>query len=79
LKTILAYRFSAFGDVAMTVPVFREFLEQNKDVRIVMVSRKGFSGLFEGIEGIEFVGINIDDYKGDSWYAKACQRTSEKI
>ena len=48
----------------MTVPVFREFLEQNKDVRIVMVSRKGFSGLFEGIEGIEFVGINIDDYKG---------------
>ena len=60
----MAYRFSAFGDVAMTVPVFREFLEQNKDVRIVMVSRKGFSGLFEGIEGIEFVGINIDDYKG---------------
>lgn len=48
----------------MTVPVFREFLEQNKDVRIVMVSRKGFSGLFEGIKGIEFVGINIDDYKG---------------
>ncbi|MCT3817397.1 glycosyl transferase [Elizabethkingia anophelis] len=64
MKTILAYRFSAFGDVAMTVPVFREFLEQNKDVRIVMVSRKGFSGLFEGIERIEFVGINIDDYKG---------------
>lgn len=48
----------------MTVPVFREFLEQNKDVRIVMVSVKGFSGLFEGIERIEFVGINIDDYKG---------------
>jgi ADP-heptose:LPS heptosyltransferase len=37
---ILAYRFSAFGDVAMTAPVFREFLEQNPGCEIVMVSRK---------------------------------------
>jgi len=61
---ILAYRFSAFGDVAMTAPVFREFLEQNPDVEIVMVSRKNFESLFADIPNIIFKGINLDDYKG---------------
>jgi len=61
---ILAYRFSAFGDVAMTAPVFREFLEQNPDVEIIMVSRKNFESLFTGIPNVTFKGINLDDYKG---------------
>jgi ADP-heptose:LPS heptosyltransferase len=61
---ILAYRFSAFGDVAMTVPVFKEFLEQNPDVEIIMVSRKNFEALFAGIPNVIFKGINVDDYKG---------------
>lgn len=64
MTRILAYRFSAFGDVAMTVPVFREFLEQNPGVEITMVSRSGFEGLFEGIPDIRFIGIDLDDYKG---------------
>ena len=62
--TILAYRFSAFGDVAMTVPVVTEFLEQNPDVQIVFVTRKNFSDLFEGVPNLIFKGVNIDDYKG---------------
>ena len=66
MTRILAYRFSAFGDVAMTVPVFTEFLEQNPDVEIVMVSRKNFSDLFDGIPNLIFKGINVDDYKGIS-------------
>jgi ADP-heptose:LPS heptosyltransferase len=61
---ILAYRFSAFGDVAMTAPVFREFLEQNPDVEIIMVSRKNFESLFAGIPNVIFKGINLDEYKG---------------
>ncbi|WP_347217023.1 glycosyltransferase family 9 protein [Chryseobacterium sp.] len=64
MTRILAYRFSAFGDVAMTVPVFREFLEQNPGVEIVMVSRKNFEALFAGIPNVIFKGINVDDYKG---------------
>ena len=62
--TILAYRFSAFGDVAMTVPVVTEFLEQNPEVQIVFVTRKNFSDLFEGVPNLIFEGVNIDDYKG---------------
>jgi ADP-heptose:LPS heptosyltransferase len=61
---ILAYRFSAFGDVAMTAPVFREFLEQNPDVEIVMVSRKNFESLFADIPNVIFKGIDLDEYKG---------------
>ncbi len=64
MTRILAYRFSAFGDVAMTVPVFREFLEQNPGVEIIMVSRKNFEALFAGISNVTFKGIDLDDYKG---------------
>ncbi|WP_228409704.1 glycosyltransferase family 9 protein [Chryseobacterium sp. T16E-39] len=64
MTRILAYRFSAFGDVAMTAPVFREFLEQNPNVEIIMVSRKNFESLFSDIPNIIFKGINLDDYKG---------------
>ncbi|OCA69822.1 glycosyl transferase [Chryseobacterium artocarpi] len=48
----------------MTVPVFKEFLEQNPGVEIVMVSRKNFEALFAGIPNVIFKGINLDDYKG---------------
>jgi ADP-heptose:LPS heptosyltransferase len=61
---ILAYRFSAFGDVAMTVPVLREFLAQNPEVEIILVSRQNFSALFEDIPNLRFKGINFDDFKG---------------
>ncbi|MEC5172894.1 glycosyltransferase family 9 protein [Chryseobacterium nepalense] len=64
MTRILAYRFSAFGDVAMTAPVFREFLEQNPEVEIVMVSRSNFEALFADIPNVIFKGVNLDDYKG---------------
>ncbi len=64
MTRILAYRFSAFGDVAMTAPVFREFLEQNPDVEIIMVSRSNFEALFTDIPNVIFKGVNLDDYKG---------------
>ncbi|ATN08091.1 glycosyl transferase [Chryseobacterium indologenes] len=48
----------------MTVPVFREFLEQNPGVEIIMVSRKNFEALFEGVPNLIFKGIDVDNYKG---------------
>lgn len=48
----------------MTAPVFREFLEQNPGVEIIMVSRKNFEALFTGIPNVTFKGIDLDDYKG---------------
>ena len=48
----------------MTVPVFRECLEQNPEVEIVMVSRNNFESLFADIPNVIFHGIDLDDYKG---------------
>ena len=48
----------------MTVAVFREFLEQNAEAEILMVSRKNFKDLFDDIPRLKFHGINLDDYKG---------------
>ena len=48
----------------MTVPVFREFLEQHPGNEIIMVSRKGFADLFADVPGVTFHGIDLDDYKG---------------
>ncbi|MGC4128330.1 MAG: glycosyltransferase family 9 protein [Bergeyella sp.] len=64
MTRIIAYRFSAFGDVAMTVPVFKEILEQNPNLEIIMVSRSSFKDAFNGFPRLIFKGINVDDYKG---------------
>ncbi len=64
MTRILAYRFSAFGDVAMCVPVFREILEQNPDLEIVMVTKNFFRDMFEGIPRLTFKGINLKEYSG---------------
>lgn len=61
---VLAYRLSAFGDVAMTVPVLTEFLQQNPNVEVVMLSRKNFESLFDGIPRLIFKGIEVKNYKG---------------
>lgn len=65
MKKILAYRFSAFGDIAMTIPVCIEFLEQNPETEIVFVSRENFRDLFESRHPrLHFFGIDLNHYKG---------------
>ena len=46
---ILIIRFSALGDVAMTVPVVYSLAQQYPDVRITMLSRPFARQLFENI------------------------------
>ena len=43
---ILVIRFSAMGDVAMTVPVLKNLLQQNQDLQITVVSNAFFKPLF---------------------------------
>ena len=64
MTRILAYRFSAFGDVAMAAVVVREFILQNPNVEVIMVSRNNFEPLFESIPNVTFKGVDLDDYKG---------------
>ncbi|MBB6463001.1 glycosyltransferase family 9 protein [Flammeovirga kamogawensis] len=59
-KKILALRFSAMGDVAMTAPVMKEVLEQNPDTEIIMVSRPFLKPFFDNIPRMTFVGADLN-------------------
>lgn len=58
-KTILVTRFSALGDVAMTIPVMRQVLADNPDVQIVFASNKNWEALCEGIPRLTFFPADV--------------------
>src|SRR5690606_19599207 len=47
------------GDVAMTVPVIRAAVAQHPNIRITVVSRPFFKPFFEGIERVDFFGVDL--------------------
>lgn len=62
---IIAIRFSALGDVAMTIPVIRQWLEAYPDMTLVMVSRNAHAPLFAGIDRLVFHGADLQkNHKG---------------
>jgi ADP-heptose:LPS heptosyltransferase len=64
-KHILAIRFSAMGDVAMTVPVIKAAINQNPELTITFVSRPGFADFFKDLPRFTYFPIDLDnDYKG---------------
>lgn len=54
---------SAMGDVAMTVPVIRAFVEQSRslgtEVKITVVSRPFFKPFFDGIPNVNFFSVDV--------------------
>lgn len=52
-------RFSALGDVAMTVPVVQQFLHVNPDVEVIMLSNQQFADLFAAIPRLTFLGVDL--------------------
>ncbi|MGL2962670.1 glycosyltransferase family 9 protein [Flavobacterium sp. RSB2_4_14] len=48
------------GDVAMTVPVIRAFVQQNPSVKITMVSRPFFQPFFDGIPNVDFFTFDVN-------------------
>jgi ADP-heptose:LPS heptosyltransferase len=63
-KHILAIRFSALGDVAMTVPVIKNLLAQNPTLKITFISTPFVAPFFKDIERLYFYPIQVKDYKG---------------
>ncbi len=65
IKHIAVIRMSAMGDVAMTVPVIRAFVSQNKAVKITVVSRPFFKPFFDGISNVDFFAVDVKErHKG---------------
>ncbi len=58
IKHIAVFRLSAMGDVAMTVPVVRAFVNQYPLVKITVVSRPFFKPFFEGISNVSFFAFD---------------------
>ena len=64
-RTILITRFSAVGDIAMTIPLLYSLAAAYPDKRFVLVSRERFGRfLVNAPSNLLFEGVNLDDYKG---------------
>lgn len=58
-QRILVVRFSALGDVVMTVPVVKAFLSAHPETEIIMLSDKKMADMFLGIKHLIFVGADL--------------------
>ena len=64
-KSILVFRFSSLGDIAMTIPVLRSFFNTYPNQKIIFVSRRFVEPLFQEFENLEFIGLDFKkDYIG---------------
>ncbi|WP_436487529.1 glycosyltransferase family 9 protein [Chitinophaga sp. ARDCPP14] len=59
VKTILVTRLSAMGDVAMTIPVMKQVLDENPDVEIVFVTNRNWGALCAGISRLTFFPADV--------------------
>lgn len=65
MDTLLLSRFSALGDIAMTIPVVYSACRLNPQVRFVMLTRQFPATLFVNApENLTVVGVDLDSYKG---------------
>lgn len=58
--TLLVFRFSAMGDVAMSASVLREFCARYPDWNVIFVSRSVFKPFFTDIPKLRFVSLLPD-------------------
>ena len=64
MKTILVYRFSAMGDVALVAPVIKSVLHEHQNTRLIFVTRSFFLSFFDDNERLVKVGVDLKQYKG---------------
>lgn len=65
IKRLLVIRFSAMGDVAMTVPVLNCVTKQNPQLRITVLTRSKMASMYEWLPAsVQVQGVNLDEYKG---------------
>lgn len=78
-QTILFSRFSALGDVAISVHVLSAFLEQNPETEIILLTKPPFKQLFTNINRIKIFDVDLKKtHKGIKGIKKLCREiTSE--
>jgi ADP-heptose:LPS heptosyltransferase len=64
-KKLLVIRLSAMGDVAMTVPVLKAVLAQNKNVEITVLTRAFFAPTFKELSNVSVIIADVNNkHKG---------------
>jgi len=58
-KHILVIRLSAMGDVAMTIPVLQQLLQQNPQIQLTVLTRQLFAPLFEALPRTSVFPVEI--------------------
>jgi ADP-heptose:LPS heptosyltransferase len=77
---ILVMRFSALGDIAMTVPVIRNLLHQYPSLHVTFVSVPFVQPLFAGIDRLQFYGVDIKkEFKGFAGLYKLGKKIKKEI
>lgn len=61
---LLVIRFSAMGDVALTVPVLRGILEANPELELTLVTNKLFLPFFNETDRLNVYGVKLAEYPG---------------
>lgn len=62
---VLITRFSAVGDIAMTIPLLYSLCREYPNAQFLFVSRERFGQFFiNKPENLQFIGVNLDEYKG---------------
>ena len=65
LLNVLVIRFSAFGDVAMTLPAVYSVAKAHPNHTFYMLTSKNFEGLFANqLPNIKVIGVDLRLYKG---------------
>lgn len=65
MKKLLVIRFSAMGDVAMTVPVIHSLATQHPDLRITVMTRGRFAPMFQWMPAnVEVKPVELEHYSG---------------
>lgn len=62
---LLIIRFSALGDVAMTVPVVHSLAQQHSQLRISVLTKQAYAPLYSfAPANVETIGVQMDEYSG---------------
>ena len=59
LKHILVIRLSAMGDVAITIPVIRAFIQQYPNVKITVLTRFFCTPFFRNLERVSVFSVDV--------------------
>lgn len=84
MQRLLIIRFSALGDVALSVPVVHCLASQHPDLRITVLTKQACTALFDWMPGnVETIGVDLKKVKGvaglESLYGQLRKRRFDAV